>query len=290
MSRFFNAEIFFFEKCQSDFESRFKTQLPDACALLRSKVFPSSLFSDDASNASTSRNASPEPELKPLKNFLSRVPSTSRFPSPALSTSSRTTITKSKSDTRALVRSRSRSLSISLAQEKERERAASAAPPKKRVLNREVSMSRAFKPKPKDRDKATSERGPKPESVEPVKPKAKDFGVTLVEETPVKPRLTLSKTLSFDQVSLGIAPIKDLKGKPKNLEKDGSFLTRSSQLGILDEDEEEWMLNSSPDILLLNPQQSIGSSFGLDSDGEVEEAQATPSKPSRKRRKVGKFV
>jgi hypothetical protein len=264
-------------------ESRFKTQLPDACALLRSKVFPSSLFSDDASNASTSRHVSPEPELKPSKKPSgARVPSSSRFPSPALSTSSRTTITKSKSDTHALIRSRSRSLSVSLAQEKERERAASAAPQKKRVLNREISMSRAFKPKPKDKDKATSERGPK---LETVKPKANNLGVTLVEETPVKPRLTLSKTMSFDQVSLGIPPIKDLKGTFKNLERDGSFLSRSSQLGILDDDEEEWMVDGSPDILLLNPKQSIGSSFGLDLDREVEEAQATPSKPSRKRRK-----
>ena len=155
------------------------------------------------------------------------------------------------------------------------------------MLNREISMSRAFKPKPKDKDKATtSERGPKLEKVAPVKLKANDLGVTLVEETPVKPRLTSSKTLSFDQASLGIVPIKDLKGKSKNLEKDGSFLARSIQLGILDE-EEEWMVDGSPDILLLNPKQSIGScsSFGLDSDGELEEAQATPSKPSRKRRK-----
>ena len=268
-------------------ESSFKTQLPDTCALLRSKVFPTSLFSDDdASNPSTSRNVSPEPELKRLKKSSgTRVPSTSRFPSPALSTSSRSTITKSKSDTRALIRSRSRSLSISLAQEKERERVASAAPPKKRVLNREISMSRGFKPKPKDKDKATSKRGPKPETVAPMKPKASDLGVTLVEETPVKPRLTLSKTMSFDQVSLGIAPIKDLKGTSKNLEKDGSFLSRSSQLGNLDDVEEEWMVGSSPDILLLNPKQSIARSFSWDSDGEVEESQATPSKPSRKLKK-----
>ena len=153
------------------------------------------------------------------------------------------------------------------------------------MLNREISMSRAFKPKPKDKGKVTCDRGPKLDAVAPVKPKANDLGVTLVEETPVKPRLTSSK-LSFDQVSLGIAPINDLKGKPKNLEKDGSFLARSSQLGILDEDdEEEWMVESSPNIFFLNPKQSIGSSFGLDSDEEVEEAQATPSKPSRKRRK-----
>ena len=269
---------------------RFQTQLPEACALLRSKVFPCSLFSDNTPNPSTSRNPSPEPESKPLKktHTLSRAPSTSRFPSPALSTSSRTT---SKVDTRALVRSRSRSLSISLAQEKERERAAaSAAPPKKRVLNREISMSRAFKPKPKPKDdKATTGRGPKPETVAPVKPKVKDLGITLVEETPVKPRLTSTKSLSFSQASLGIVPIKDLKGKPKNLEKDGTFLagggSNHQQLGILDEEEEEWMVNSSPNILLLNPKQSIGSSFDLDSDGEVEEAQDTPSKPSRKRRK-----
>lgn len=152
------------------------------------------------------------------------------------------------------------------------------------MLNREISMSRAFKPKGKDKDKATSERGPKLETVAPVKPKVSDLGITLVEETPVKRRLTPLRTLSFDQLSLGIAPIKDLKGKPKNLEKDGSFLAGSSQLGILDEDEDEWMLDGSPEILLLNPKQSIGSSFGLDPDGEVEEAQATPSKPSKRRK------
>ncbi|KAF8817112.1 hypothetical protein BYT27DRAFT_7075504 [Phlegmacium glaucopus] len=271
---------------KEELESRFKTQLPEACALLRSKVFPSSLFSDHSSNASTSRNVSPEPELKPLKESLSRTrePSVSRLPSPTLSTSSRTT-TKSKTDARALVRSRSRSLSMSLAQEKERERAASAAPPKKRVLNREISMSRVFKPKLKPKDKATtSERGPKPETAAPVNKKVKDLGVTLVEETPVKPRLTSTKTLSFGQASLGIAPIKDLKGNPKNHEQNGTFLS-GSQLGILDEDdEEEFMMTSSPDILLLNPKQGIGSSFGADSDEEVEEAQATPSKPSRKRK------
>ena len=138
-------------------------------------------------------------------------------------------------------------------------------------------MSRAFKPKPKPTDKATSERGPKPETAAvPVKPKVKDLGVTLVEETPVKPRLTSTKSLNFGQASLGIVPIKDLKGNTKNLEQNGTFLAG------LYEHEEEWMVNSSPDVFLLNPKQSIGSTFDLDSD---EGAQATPSKPSRKRRK-----
>jgi len=144
-------------------------------------------------------------------------------------------------------------------------------------------MSRVFKPKLKPKDKAST-RGPKPETAAPVKTKVKDLGVTLVEETPVKPRLTSTETLTFGQASSGIAPIKDLERKPKNNEKDGTFLY-GSQLGILDEDDEEWMMNSSPDIMLLNPKQSIGSSsFGLDSEGEAEEAQATPSKRSRKRK------
>ena len=140
-------------------------------------------------------------------------------------------------------------------------------------------MSRVFKPKPKPNDKATSERGPKPVMVAPVKTKTKDLGVTLVEETPVKPRLPSTKSLSFGQASLGIAPIKDFKAKIKNHGEEGTFLT-GSQLGILDEDDEEWIVNSSPDIMLLNPKQTIG----LDSDGKVEEAQVTPSKPSRKRK------
>jgi hypothetical protein len=118
------------------------------------------------------------------------------------------------------------------------------------------------------------------------RPKANSLGFTLVEETPIKPRLTLSKTMTFDQVSLGTAPIKDLKGIFKNLEKnlEEPFLSRSSQLEFFDDDEEEWMVDGSLEILLLNPKQSISSSYGLDSDGEVEEDQAIPSKPSRKRR------
>lgn len=156
------------------------------------------------------------------------------------------------------------------------------------MLNREISMSRVFKPKPKPNDKgAVSERGSKPETVAPAKKtKVKDLGVTLVEETPVKPRLTFTKTLDFSQASLGIAPIKNLEGeKNKNHEEENrSFLVGSSQPSILDEDDEEWMVNSSPDIMLLNPKQSVGSSFSSDSDGEVEESLATPSKPARKRK------
>ena len=38
-------------------------------------------------------------------------------------------------------------------------------------------------------------------------------------------------------------------------------------------------LSSLPNIMLLNTKQSIGGSFSLDSDGELEEALATPANP-----------
>ncbi|KAF8153284.1 hypothetical protein B0H34DRAFT_99246 [Crassisporium funariophilum] len=250
-------------------EQQFKNRLPEECALLRSKVFPNSVFSDDdASNASTSRNPSVEPDIIPPNKSLSR------FPSPALSTSSRTT-TKSKSTTSSLVRSRSRSLSVSLAQEQERERAASVNPPKKRVLNREVSMSRVFKPKPKPRPTVDA-RLSKPEVLAP-QPKTKvNHGVTLVDETPVKARVSSTATLTFGQPMFRLGLMKENEQSSTS-----SALSPQERLGRLNEGDEddEWRMDSSPDILLLNPSQSSG--LGSEED---DNSPATPSKPSKKRR------
>ncbi|KAF8961960.1 hypothetical protein BDZ97DRAFT_1826798 [Flammula alnicola] len=219
-------------------ERQFTPHLPELCSLLHSKVFPTSPFLDDeVSNAPTSRNPSPEP----MSRALSRAPSTSRLPSPALSTASRaTTKSKSSTGTRALVRSRSRSLS------------AYNAPPKKRILNREVSMSRVFKPKAKPKTEAVVVKTEAPHSV--------------------KLRVTSTATLSFGQPSFAMK----LLGKEQG--------NTHSRLPVLDEDndddgEEEWMMDSSPDIMLLNPTRSSSTS------SDIHAGQATPTKPSRARRR-----
>ncbi|KDR70955.1 hypothetical protein GALMADRAFT_144421 [Galerina marginata CBS 339.88] len=245
-------------------EREFKAQSPELCSLLRSKVFPGSPFSDDdVSQASTSRVPSPEP----VPRALSRAPSTSQLPSPTLSTSSRTTKLK------PLARSRSRSLSVSLAREqKERERA-SNAPPKKRVLNREISMSRVFKPKLKHQPVAVKTAKTEP-IAQPPKPKASNLGITLVEETPVKQRVASSTAVSFGQPNFTFAFGKFSSKAAETKEHD-------------DDDDEEWMMDSSPDITFLNPRRGSIGTVEMNDDGEDDDegdGMATPSKPSRKAR------
>ncbi|KJA13217.1 hypothetical protein HYPSUDRAFT_209728 [Hypholoma sublateritium FD-334 SS-4] len=199
-------------------ERHFKPQLPDLCALLRSKVFPSSPFSDTEGDGALSDTAEPQA-------------STSRLPSPVASMPPRTA---------NILRSRSRSISVSLAQEqKERDRA-STAPPKKRILNREVSMSRVFKPKPKRPVEVDVVKSKAPA---PSKPPPRDNDIILVDETPQKPRTASVRTMSFGQPGT-------IKFPALNV--------------IEDDDDEEWVMHSSPDIVLLNPD------VGTDSDGEKD--------------------
>jgi len=164
-------------------------------------------------------------------------------------------------------------------------------------------MSRVFKPKAKGRADAG-----KPAKIEaPPASKAKSkrtVGVTLVEETPVKPKAkqkagslrfgqaqgSLTRTFSFG--------VKDITVNPR------------SNPAQDDDNDEEWMMDSSPDIVLLNPQAaasrssrsrsgSIGSAAGQDSSivkpkGDVDDdsddelgamaVDLTPSRPSRRKR------
>jgi len=279
---------------------RFKNHLPDLCAALRSKVFPSSPFSDpedDAethSTAPTSRNGSIEPQPIPKPRAPSRSLSTHAIPhapstssSPTLSASSRaTTATKAN---RALARSRSRSHSVSLAQEQEeRERLLNEAQPKKRILNREVSMSRVFKPKAAP-SKTETKRSERPPLQMELKGKKLDLGVTLVDETPEKPRV-LSASLSaaggsfmFGQPRFGFPP---MNGNGKMVEKPEH--PPLAPLNEHDDDEEEWMMDSSPDIVLLNPPlKGRGGRMNDEADEGEDEGEdelmmvATPTKPSR---------
>jgi len=164
-------------------------------------------------------------------------------------------------------------------------------------------MSRVFKPKAKGRADAG-----KPAKIEaPPVSKAKSkrtVGVTLVEETPMKPKAkqkagslrfgqaqgSLTRTFSFG--------VKDITVNPR------------SNPAQDDDNDEEWMMDSSPDIVLLNPQAaasrssrsrsgSIGSAAGQDSSivkpkGDVDDdsddelgamaVDLTPSRPSRRKR------
>ncbi|KAG6886410.1 hypothetical protein C0992_004092 [Termitomyces sp. T32_za158] len=225
---------------------QFERQLPDLCYLMRSKLFPKSPFTDSSnpSSPSSSRDTSPDIGQSPIG-------ASTRQPSPS------TTTTKAL---QPFGRSRSRSLSVSLAQERlDRERSVTAGPSKKRVLNREVSMSRAFKPKQRP---AQEELAKKKENEIALKKETKprDEGVTLVEATPTKPKpAKLRSTLSFA----------------------GRSQSHIFQTAMTDrEDEEEWLLpgSSSPDVLLLGPGRQVE-----DEETVQNMMDHTPTKRSRLR-------
>jgi hypothetical protein len=186
----------------------FKQRLPNQCELLRSKVFPSSPFSDNESDAEG--RSSPPLAPNPPKKARMAVLATSgaskdskRYPSPALSATSNASRTTSTSAVpkRTLDRNRSRSLSLALAQEAEgqRSREPSIGSLSRRAkINREVSMSRSFKAKKsKTAENASTDTTKGKEKQKPV---TSDKGVTLVAATPAKPRtmsMSMSKTQSL---------------------------------------------------------------------------------------------
>ncbi|KAG6877131.1 hypothetical protein C0993_010083 [Termitomyces sp. T159_Od127] len=200
---------------------QFERQLPEMCSLMKSKLFPNSPFTDisNPSSPSSSRATSPDIEQSPIR-------ASTQQPSPS------TTVTKAP---QPLGRNRFRSLSVSLAQERlERERSVTAGPSKKRVLNREVSMSRAFKPKPRPVQEELAKKKEN-DAVLKKETKTRDEGVTLVEATPTKLKPAKLQSALF------------FAGRSQN----SIFQTFKTDR----EDEEEWFLpgSSSPDVLLLGP-------------------------------------
>jgi hypothetical protein len=151
-------------------------------------------------------------------------------------------------------------------------------------------MSRVFKPKvvPSKLEAKKSEKL----SVK-VEPRAKklDLGVTLVEETPEKPRVlsaSLSATggsLAFGQPKFGFGSL-PTNGNGKVTERAEPPLPLNEEEDD-DDGEEEWMMDSSPAVVLLNPsskRRGVNDEMGDEGDGEEEEEElmmATPSKPSR---------
>ncbi|CAK5267515.1 unnamed protein product [Mycena citricolor] len=175
--------------CEDVVEKRFSSLLPEQTALLRSKIFPHSPFSDHSDTEDDERSASPEPSKAPKRARSSAIPE-------PVSSSSGSTL-------EAPARARSRSHSIILAEEREREQQQQregSVGARKRVLTREVSMKRAFKPRErdtaeaqrrgKDKEKAAEEKKRADESARlaAAREQERREGVTLVAATPVKAR------------------------------------------------------------------------------------------------------
>ncbi|KAJ7708973.1 hypothetical protein B0H17DRAFT_1124754 [Mycena rosella] len=170
-------------------EPRFGTPLAAQTALFRSKIFPHSPFSD-FSDSEDERATSPDLQTDRARSVSVAVSERGASASAA----PRKTLAEP-------ARSRSRSLSVSLAQERELEQQREgSAGAKRRVLNREVSMKRAFKPRERDPQAVEAERREKERAEE--KQRAEDArgaaareeerrrqGVMLVAATPVKSKV-----------------------------------------------------------------------------------------------------
>ncbi|KIK99522.1 hypothetical protein PAXRUDRAFT_505892 [Paxillus rubicundulus Ve08.2h10] len=261
--------------CEQVVERQFKSTLPELCALLRSKLFPHSLFDDDV-DAIDPLSSPSSPRADPNKAFPAAE--SSKGVQRSSSVLSHTASSESGK--------RSRSLSVSLAQDASNRRTTSSTSSSlKRALSREVSMLRAFKPRaqaaPKDAETSRCTQAqlavPKSNS-RSTKQASSGIGVTLVATTPTKPKntqrarsYTASETRSTSP-SLGMCV------------DDGDQSDTDEARGFKEEDEEMWLPDSSPDILLLGHRKrtaSASSSLGP-SDGDGSMAVDTPPK-KRKR-------
>ncbi|KAF9653575.1 hypothetical protein BDM02DRAFT_3257668 [Thelephora ganbajun] len=178
--------------CEEVVQETYSKLQPDMYELLRSKVFRHSLFSDDTDSGTPppddqKRKAKRQRTL-PAASPRSREPSLSRTTSASTSMSRSRSVHPHLNSNSASALARSRSLSISLEAE-----AKATTSGKKRVLTREVSMSKGFK-----RSKSSALPDLPPEPPAPVvkekpKPARRDQGLerthsqVLVEDTPVKP-------------------------------------------------------------------------------------------------------
>ncbi|KAA1475017.1 hypothetical protein DENSPDRAFT_401776 [Dentipellis sp. KUC8613] len=151
--------------CNDVVQPLFAEKLPSMYKLLRTKLFRIPPWSEDEDE--------PEPEEKPQPQ-----------PRPAIKRSSSST-------SRAPSRSRSRSLSLSLSQDAERQQQTTTT--RKRFLQREISMSRVFKEKPRRKpgEPAVKSKLAKTMSMNDVSTKSgsgSQNGVVLVAGTPQKPK------------------------------------------------------------------------------------------------------
>lgn len=137
-------------------------------------------------------------------------------------------------------------------------------------------MSRVFKSKPKAEPKITSKRKRPQDDNSASAKRLKHEGVTLVDDTPVKPKAaerirsaSQSQPIYRSQSSLG--PI----GSPVLLKG----LVRGD-----DDDDDEWRLPSSPDILLLGGQSDGRESRGLGLSDDKDNSWGVGDTPSKSKR------
>ncbi len=277
--------------------------MPAQCALLRSKVFQTSPFDDDEEeDLSFDLQGEDTPPASPRLN-----PNAKRLKSSAAGSRTDTHEGKDKGKGEKRDLSRTKSLSITLEEEERalraRSRSLSIGPNtmQKRALAREVSMSTAFNKVPEKHRKKGGQApsgkrtAPPLERTKSTADKAKDkLGTTLVAATPVKPK-NLKSGRSF---STAFRDEKDVLPFIIDVDDPNASSGSSSRFAVEGGDDDDWMPQSSPDILLLADEDrstSPGASadgFASTSDVNVKGwlgkrrrsslVEGTPTKPPRK--------
>lgn len=149
---------------------------------------------------------------------------------------------------------------MSLAQEQGERAAAAAAATEQQIrkrgrFHREVSMTRVFKNKGKGRGKNLGGAGVEDKrsaggtvKIEPPKfeKTRKDQGVTLVDETPVKPRI--SSTLENTTRNVSIKPLNFAIAEAKR-----DNILMQPMLTEKGDQEEEWMMDRSAAVVVFDP-------------------------------------
>jgi len=190
----------------------------------------------------------------------------------------------SSKQARDLQRSRSRALSVSLEEERARSRSMSVGPGnlRKNLLTREVSMTTAFKGKAKAREREqlktaaakvkAAEDNKKAALAAKARPSSK--GITLVAATPVKPK---ERAGQFEESQASSQPSQIVPRLPM-----------CDLSGIVEggDDDDDWTLPSSPDVLLLGASSQGQAPDGMNSDEEDDVTEffgsgrlETPTKP-----------
>ncbi|KAF8556631.1 hypothetical protein OG21DRAFT_1482977 [Imleria badia] len=263
--------------CENVVERQFKSTLPDLCALLRRKLFPHSPFSDDDNDTETRSSpgsqmagaAHPRPHRKLARSSTTTSVSQSKgkLNHKPLQRSSSVVSHTTASDTR----SRSRSLSVSLAQDACARRSNSTSGTSsslKRALSREVSMSRAFKPRAQQSQMAqpngSGTKVPAKPKKEAKKEDKRSQGVTLVAATPTKPKVRADSRNHRQASSQNQSRAFSLDLDASMEDDDGSGddpgdTDNEGLTEVKDEDEELWLPTSSPDVLLIGSRKRAAS-------------------------------
>ncbi len=268
------------------FINSFRGSLPSQCALLHDKVFQSSPFSDGSDTLSPSASPPPSPRQKEKQ----------------LNTEATSTKTASRSRGPQGLTRTSSSLSITLEEERVRERSKSLSigpgQIRKRAVTREISMTTAFKgkaakakkPGPSAKDKRVRAEEMKRNAAVVGANLAKSVnGTTLVMATPAKPKHNKQQPATWADSPTGERCVdgNSQRGLAAQLQ---SALTEAAIEG--DDDDDEWMVESSPDVLLLGSGGRQDVVVGFDEDlkgGSGAEfrsrvlAEGTPTKRSRHR-------